>query len=133
MKIRILGTESLGVRGLNCVVETGDRKIVIDPGIALGYKRHGLMPHPVQVGVGRIIRNRIIKELKDATDIVISHLHGDHILLFDANPYQLSVEQAKDIPSHCRMWMNHDIAYSPVPHGEDAVRISYWQADLLFT
>lgn len=112
MKIRILGTESLGVRGLCCVVGVKDRKIVIDPGIALGYNRHGLMPHPVQIGVGRIVRDRIIHELKDATDIVISHLHGDHIPLFDANPYQLSVEQAKDIPSKCRIWMNSDIAYS---------------------
>ncbi|SHJ64513.1 Predicted hydrolase of the metallo-beta-lactamase superfamily [Dethiosulfatibacter aminovorans DSM 17477] len=112
MKIRILGTESLGVRGLSCVVETRDRKIFIDPGIALGIYRNGLKPHPVQIGVGRIIRERIVQELQDATDIVISHLHGDHIPLFDANPYQLSVEQVKDIPSDCRIWINGDIAYS---------------------
>jgi hypothetical protein len=112
MKIRILGTESLGVRGLSCVVEVENRKIVIDPGIALGYNRHGLLPHPVQIGVGQIIRSKIIHELKDATDIVISHLHGDHIPLFDANPYQLSVQQARDIPSACKVWINKNIAYS---------------------
>lgn len=112
MKIRILGTESLGVRGLSCVVETQGRKILIDPGIALGYNRYGLMPHPVQIGVGRIIRERIVQELKNSTDIVISHLHGDHIPLFDANPYQLSVEQVKDLPYDCRFWINSDIAYS---------------------
>jgi hypothetical protein len=112
MKIRIIGSESLGVRGLSCVVETEDRKIFIDPGIALGYNRHGLMPHPVQIGVGCIIRDRIVNELKDATDIVISHLHGDHIPLFDANPYQLSVDQARDVPLDCRIWINEDIAYS---------------------
>jgi hypothetical protein len=112
MKIRILGTESLGVRGLCCVVEARDRKILIDPGIALGFNRHGLMPHPVQIGVGRIIRDRIIYELKDATDIVISHLHGDHIPLVDANPYQLSVDQAKHISSDCNVWINSEIAYS---------------------
>lgn len=87
MKIKILGTESLGVRGLSCVVEVLNRKILIDPGIALGYTRHNLMPHPVQVDVGKNIRNKIIEELKDSTDIVLSHLHGDHIPLFDANPY----------------------------------------------
>lgn len=112
MKIRILGTESLGVRGLSCVVEVENRKIIIDPGIALGYNRHGLLPHPVQIGVGQIIRSKIIHELKDATDIVISHLHGDHIPLFDANPYQLSLQQARDIPSDCKVWINKKIAYS---------------------
>jgi len=95
MEIKILGTESLGVRGLSCVVKTGNRKIFIDPGIALGFIRNGLMPHPIQIAVGRIIRNRIIEELEDVTDIVISHYHGDHIPLFDANPYQLSITLVK--------------------------------------
>ena len=48
MYIEILGAESLGVRGLSCVVGVNDRKIVIDPGLALGYRRHGLLPHPAQ-------------------------------------------------------------------------------------
>ena len=37
MDIEILGTESLGVRGLSCVVKADGRNIVIDPGVALGY------------------------------------------------------------------------------------------------
>ncbi len=110
MKIRMLGTESLGVRGLCCVVEVRNRKIVIDPGIALGYCRNGLMPHPVQIGVGQIIRNKIIKELEDAADIIISHLHGGHMPLYDANPYQLSIDQVKNISSDCRIWINHSDA-----------------------
>lgn len=110
MKIRILGAESLGVRGLSCVVEAHNRKIVIDPGIALGYLRNRLMPHPVQIGVGQIIRNRIIQELEDSTDIVISHLHGDHMPLIDANLYQLSINQVKNILSDCRIWINHSDA-----------------------
>ncbi|MDY0143096.1 MAG: hypothetical protein RBR97_14500 [Bacteroidales bacterium] len=106
MKIRILGTESLGVRGLSCVVEVCNKKIVIDPGIALGYSRNGLLPHPVQIGVGEIIRSNIIKEMEDATDIVISHLHGDHIPLYNANPYQLSIDQIKKVPLDCKIWIN---------------------------
>jgi predicted metallo-beta-lactamase superfamily hydrolase len=90
MNIKILGSESLGVRGLSCVVETGRRKIVIDPGVALGYLRHGLLPHPFQVAVGNEVRRQILKALADCTDIVISHFHGDHIPLVNANPYQLS-------------------------------------------
>lgn len=106
MIIRIIGTESLGIRGLSCVVEAGDKKYFIDPGMALGYQRHGLMPHPVQVGVGRIIGKRILNELKDTTDVIISHFHGDHIPLSDANPYQLSLDRVKEIPFPYRIWAN---------------------------
>lgn len=104
MKIRIIGTESLGVRGMACVVETDERKIIIDPGIALGLRRNGRMPHPVQIGVGRIIRRRIARELQSATDVVLSHFHGDHVPLAKANPYQMSFDQAGKIPETCRVW-----------------------------
>ena len=65
MQIEILGTESLGVRGLSCLVEVKDRKIVIDPGLALGYNRHGLLPHPLQVSVGESVRQKILTVLED--------------------------------------------------------------------
>ena len=51
VRVDILATESLGVRGLCCVVRTRRRYIVIDPGLALGYLRNGLLPHPRQVGL----------------------------------------------------------------------------------
>jgi predicted metallo-beta-lactamase superfamily hydrolase len=91
--IEIIGTESLGVRGLSCLVHAGDRRIFIDPGIALGYLRHGLLPHPVQVAQGERMRQRILAALTTATDVVFSHFHGDHIPLRDANPYQLAIGQ----------------------------------------
>ncbi len=112
MRIKIIGTESLGVRGLSCVIETGDRKVVIDPGLALGYQRHGLLPHPVQVAVGEKIRREIIKQLKDCTDIVISHFHGDHCPLVDANPYQLAASQVRSFFNKPRLWCkgSHDLS-----------------------
>lgn len=94
MEITILGTESLGARGLSCMVEIANRKILIDPGMALGYRRHGLLPHPMQVAVGEQISQRILTALSDATDVVISHYHGDHVPLVDANPYQIDARQA---------------------------------------
>jgi len=101
MQIEILGTESLGVRGLSCVVTTKDRKIVIDPGIALGYSRYGLLPHPLQVAVGETVRKNILKALADATDVVFSHLHGDHVPLVDANPYQMPAGKVAAVcPAH---------------------------------
>jgi hypothetical protein len=104
MRIEILGAESLGVRGLCCVVETKDRKVVIDPGVALGFRRHNLLPHPVQVAASERVKNAIKKALEGATDVVISHYHGDHIPLVDANPYQLSAEQVVESCRHTRFW-----------------------------
>ncbi|MHC1630875.1 MAG: MBL fold metallo-hydrolase [Methanotrichaceae archaeon] len=109
MQITILGTESLGVRGLSCLVETEDRRIVIDPGVALGYRRLGRLPHPYQVAVGDEVRKNIIASLEKATDVVISHYHGDHIPLADANPYQLSLQQIPpldDVQLWCKVSHN---------------------------
>ena len=83
-EIKIISSESLGVRGLCTVVETKDRKIIIDPGIALGYHRHGLLPHPAQIAADEIIRGKIIRHMEDSTDIVFSHYHGDHIPMAEA-------------------------------------------------
>jgi predicted metallo-beta-lactamase superfamily hydrolase len=113
MRIKILGTESLGVRGLSCLVETRDRKIVIDPGVALGYQRHKLLPHPFQVAVGERVRQEIIRALKDSTDIVISHFHGDHIPLADANPYQLAAQEVASLFKRPRLWCKDSRNLSP--------------------
>jgi predicted metallo-beta-lactamase superfamily hydrolase len=104
MHIKILGTESLGVRGLSCVVEVEDRRIVIDPGLALGYQRHGLLPHPTQVAVGERVRREILAELEGATDVVLSHYHGDHVPLPNANPYQLKAQEVVPICQTTRFW-----------------------------
>ena len=104
MQIEIIGTESLGVRGLCTVVTVNDRRIVIDPGVALGYLRHGKLPHPSQVAVGAKVREKIIESLKSATDVVISHYHGDHIPLVHANPYQLDVRSVIEACRNTRFW-----------------------------
>jgi len=103
--LKILGAESLGVRGLCCVVEVENRKIVIDPGLALGYRRHRLLPHPAQVAVGEQVRRRILAELKGATDVVMSHFHGDHVPLPNANPYQLKAQQAAPLCRKVQLWV----------------------------
>ncbi len=104
MKIKILGSESLGIRGLSCVVETGDRRIIIDPGVALGYQRHKLLPHPFQIAVGSSVRREIVRALEDCTDVVFSHYHGDHIPLVNANPYQLPASKVYRHFQKTRLW-----------------------------
>ena len=91
MKIEVLGTESLGVRGLSCYIDTGNHRILIDPGIALGYTRWKLHPHPLQALMGDIIRARITMYWRKADYIVLTHMHGDHIPLYNANPFQLDL------------------------------------------
>jgi len=112
MQIQILGTESFGVRGLSCSVSLKNRKIIIDPGIALGWQRYGYHPHPFQVVVGYQIRRKIISELSEATDIVISHFDGDHIPLDNANPYQLSLSSVKSSFTNKRIWAKGALASS---------------------
>ncbi|MBN1929670.1 MAG: hypothetical protein JW764_09040 [Chlorobiaceae bacterium] len=105
MGLEIIGAESLGVRSLCCLVTLGDRRrIVIDPGLALGSMRNGLRPHPVQIAAGRRIRENIVEVLQRATDVVFSHFHGDHVPLADANPYQLSIQALPPSFSSLRCW-----------------------------
>jgi len=104
MKIEILGAESLGVRGLCCFITTEYQKILIDPGIALGYTRYKLLPHPLQVALDEKIQKKIIKAWSQATDIVISHFHGDHIPLVNANPYQLNIEKIAGLNPRAKLW-----------------------------
>jgi predicted metallo-beta-lactamase superfamily hydrolase len=92
------------VRGLSCAVEAENRKIVIDPGVALGYRRHGLLPHLALVAVGEQVRRRILAALRDATDVVMSHFHGDHVPLPDPNPYQLEARQVAPLCRRARLW-----------------------------
>jgi len=104
MQIKIIGAESLGVRGLCCLVIVGEQKILIDPGVALGFIRNGQAPHPAQVAMGEVIQEKIIQAWLLATDIVISHFHGDHVPLVDANPYQLDVAWVADLNPGVRIW-----------------------------
>jgi len=92
------------VRGLSCEVQVKDHKVLIDPGVALGYRRHGLLPHPAQVAVGEQVHRKIVTALQEATDVVLSHFHGDHIPLPDANPYQLNAHQVAPLFRTIRVW-----------------------------
>jgi len=113
MNLEIIGAESLGVRSLCCFIETGDRAILIDPGVALGYLRNSLLPHPVQVAAVEVLRSRIIERWARATDIVISHFHGDHTPLPDANPFQLSVKSLVGLNDRATLWTKGNGFLSP--------------------
>ncbi|MCD6293342.1 MAG: hypothetical protein J7M20_00115 [Deltaproteobacteria bacterium] len=104
MDIEIIGAESLSVRGLCCHIKTEQRTILIDPGLALGYMRHKLLPHPKQVAMAEKVREKIISIWEKATDIIFSHFHGDHVPLADANPYQLHIKELDGLNNKARIW-----------------------------
>lgn len=117
-----MSAESLGTRGLCCLVRTGSRRILIDPGVALGYLRGGLLPHPFQVAMGALIREKIVSACADATDIVFSHYHGDHIPLANANPYQLSLKRVQSGLVKARLWgLNPENATDAMRTRADAI------------
>ncbi|MFW6236965.1 MAG: MBL fold metallo-hydrolase, partial [Desulfosudaceae bacterium] len=104
MHIDILATESLGVRGLCCAVRTRQGRFLIDPGLALGFIREGLPPHPIQVAAGETAARRIVRHLAAATDVIFSHFHGDHVPLAEANPYQLPLAEVAPLLRRPRLW-----------------------------
>ena len=105
MILYLIGCESLGVRGLSCFIKLGSQSVLIDPGVALGYTRYGLHPHPLQAAFSEITKVLLTSFWHRATDIVVTHFHGDHVPLYNANPFQLSLNLVKKLNDHALLWM----------------------------
>ncbi len=119
-ELRIIGCESLGVRGLSLTASLkGSTKILIDPGVALGYTRYGLHPHPIQAVAGDVVRRELISYWGRVSDVVISHLHGDHTPLPNANPFQLSLNSVGGKGFNARIW----VPSSKLLRGREALRL----------
>ena len=78
MKIELLASDSMGTRSMAAYVETGDVKVLIDPGVALGPKRYGLPPHPLEYQ--KLEEDwKLIKSYAERCDVlVVTHYHYDH-------------------------------------------------------
>jgi len=78
MKVKLVASDSMGVRSMATVVETGDARIFIDSAAALGPSRYGLPPHPKEIDVLNRTYDEI-EELAEGCDaFVITHYHYDH-------------------------------------------------------
>jgi len=102
LQITILGAESLGARSMATVVEAGGRTVLIDPGVALAPRRFGLPPHPYEKVAAAEIRRAILAWLPRATDVVVTHYHGDHVPLREPEPGQIALD-AFTLPADCRI------------------------------
>jgi len=102
LQITILGAESLGARSMATVVEAGGRTVLIDPGVALAPRRFGLPPHPYEKVAAAEIRRAILAWLPRATDVVVTHYHGDHVPLREPDPHQIALD-VFTLPAGCRI------------------------------
>ncbi|MET1159944.1 MAG: hypothetical protein ABWW65_03195 [Thermoprotei archaeon] len=83
MKIKLIGFDSMGTRGMATVVDIEGFKIFIDPGVSYAPRRYGLPPHPIELEVLEKHLETIHREITDSHIVVISHYHRDHYLYRD--------------------------------------------------
>ena len=78
MRVKLLAFDSLGTRSMSVVIEAGCGKILIDPGAALGPRRYGLKPHPLELERLKEHKELIAQEAREADLIIVTHYHYDH-------------------------------------------------------
>jgi hypothetical protein len=78
MRIELLASDSMGTRSMASYVETDDVRVLIDPGVALGPRRYGLPPHPLEYQ--KLEEDwELIKSYAERSDVlVVTHYHYDH-------------------------------------------------------
>lgn len=91
--LTILASESLGVRSMAAVVYGPDFKLVIDPGLALAPRRFRLGPSRQEEDAAARVQRALRNELNGATHVVITHFHGDHHPMVDADASQMSAQK----------------------------------------
>ena len=78
LKVKPLAFDSFGVRSMATYVESDDLKVVIDPAAALGPRRYGMAPHPLELRRLQEIWADIKKHAAKSDILVVTHYHYDH-------------------------------------------------------
>ncbi len=78
MKIELLASDSMGTRSMASYVETRDVRVLLDPGVALGPRRYGLPPHPLEYQKLEEDWERIKSYAERSEVLVVTHYHYDH-------------------------------------------------------
>ncbi|WP_456473967.1 hypothetical protein [Candidatus Pyrohabitans sp.] len=78
MKVELLASDSMGTRSMATCVETSEVRVLIDPGVALGPRRYGLPPHPLEYQKLEEDWERIKSSAKRSDVLVVTHYHYDH-------------------------------------------------------
>ena len=78
LKVKPLAFDSFGGRSMATYVESDDLKVVIDPAAALGPRRYGMAPHPLELRRLQEIWADIKKHAAKSDILVVTHYHYDH-------------------------------------------------------
>jgi predicted metallo-beta-lactamase superfamily hydrolase len=90
MEILPIAFDSFGVRSMACFIKTGDKKILIDPGVSLAPLRYGLEPHSLELKRLEECWRNVVKFASESDILIITHYHYDHY-----NPWE-NLEIYKD-------------------------------------
>jgi len=80
IKVKLIGFDSMGTRGMATVLDVEGLKIFVDPGVSYAPRRYGLPPHPVEEEALQRHLDEIHREAEDSHILVISHYHRDHYM-----------------------------------------------------
>ncbi len=92
LKVQPIAADSLGVRSMATYIETPNLNIIIDPGAALAPWRSGYPPHIKELRKLSEMWNLIKEKLREASLVVITHYHYDHL-----NPQELDLFVGKKL------------------------------------
>jgi predicted metallo-beta-lactamase superfamily hydrolase len=78
MVVHPLAFDSIGVRSMATYVEAKGLKVLIDPAVALGPRRYGLPPHPLEWERLRQTWEDVKKYADQSDLLIVTHYHYDH-------------------------------------------------------
>lgn len=95
LKFKPIFFDSMGAKSMCTLIETGELRVVIDPGIAI---MHPSYPVPQEVKEDVYLKGlkNITKTLKKADVVIISHYHHDHYLREDVTLYKSKILLVKN-------------------------------------
>jgi len=153
MRVKLIASDSLGVRSMATIVETADAKIFIDASAALGPSRYGLPPHPAEWEKLQETKELIAELATECDFFAITHYHYDHYdpseefykgkkvfaKRIDKNINRSQKERgtlfAERIKNECEIIYCDDTSYKinktkltfspPFPHGPPGIRLGY--------
>ncbi len=77
--VSLIWGDSLGAKSFCLAIASGKAKAVIDPGAAIMHPRFPL-PKEKKISLVMAARQKVLKELRDADTVIITHYHHDHYL-----------------------------------------------------
>lgn len=92
--------DSFSLRSMATLVKTDSIRIFIDPSIAIAPRRYGLPPHPLELELFELDKEKIKRIAKKSDIFIITHYHWDHCprgelleILYDKKIFLKNIEE----------------------------------------